>query len=123
LLEKDQELTSSNHKLSVIEADLGKAEEKLTDAKHARDENESSKTTNEGLSRKIQLLEEELDNAEKNLKDTVERWAYFQRDQSHVSNRGAGYDKLISRLSTLNVKFSVWNKNATSGKRNTRYGP
>lgn len=29
--------------------------------------------TSEGLSRKVQLLEEELDAAEKNVKDTVEK--------------------------------------------------
>ena len=37
------------------------------------DEGESSKQTNEGLLRKIQLLEEELDNAEKNARETVEK--------------------------------------------------
>lgn len=73
LLEKDQEITSNQHKLSVLEAELEKTETKLSEAKNAHDENDASKSTNEGLVRKITLLEEELDNAEKNLKDTVER--------------------------------------------------
>ena len=34
----------------------------------------SSRTTNENLLRKIQLLEEELDAAEKNVKETVEKY-------------------------------------------------
>ena len=74
LLEKDQEILSLQHKLTIAETELEKTEGKLSDAKVAQDENETSKTTNEGLTRKIQLLEEELDNAEKNLKDTVERY-------------------------------------------------
>jgi tropomyosin, fungi type len=74
LLERDQEITSLNHKLSVLDADLEKTEGKLADLKTAQEEGETSKTTNEGLQRKIQLLEEELDAAEKNVKETVEKY-------------------------------------------------
>lgn len=38
---------------------------------------EQSKTTSEGLARKVQLLEEELDAAEKNLKETVDKCVVF----------------------------------------------
>ena len=57
----------------MLDADLEKAESKLNEFKSAQDEGESSKQTNEGLLRKIQLLEEELDNAEKNARETVEK--------------------------------------------------
>jgi len=73
ILSKDQEIQSLQHRLTITETNLDKAEEKFNDVKHVRDEHESSKTTNEGLQRKIVLLEEELDSAEKNLKETVER--------------------------------------------------
>lgn len=73
LLEKDQEITSLQHKLSILDADLEKAEAKIADSKAATEEGEHSKTANEGLTRKIQLLEEELDAAEKNVKETVEK--------------------------------------------------
>jgi len=73
ILEKDQEITSLQHKLSVMDGDLEKAETKLAELKHSSEEGETSKVTNEGLNRKIQLLEEELDAAEKNVKDTVEK--------------------------------------------------
>lgn len=73
LLSREQEIQSLNHRLSNAEAQLDASEGKLTEAKQVRDEHESSKTTNEGLQRKIQLLEEELDNAEKNLKETVDK--------------------------------------------------
>lgn len=73
ILEKDQEITSLSHKLSILDADLEKAEAKLTESKLAQEEGEHSKNTNEGLVRKVQLLEEELDAAEKNVKETMEK--------------------------------------------------
>jgi tropomyosin, fungi type len=45
----------------------------LSETKAALTEAEGSKAANESLTRKIQLLEEELDAAEKNVKDTVEK--------------------------------------------------
>ena len=44
--------------------------------KHAHEEGDSAKSTAENLQRKIQILEEELDNAEKNLKETVEKFVF-----------------------------------------------
>ncbi|KAL5512989.1 TPM2 [Sanghuangporus vaninii] len=73
LLEKDQEITSLNHKLGVLDAQLEATEAKLAEAKAAKEEGELSKTTNEGLQRKIQLLEDELDAAERNAKETMEK--------------------------------------------------
>lgn len=73
ILEKDQEITSLNHKLSVLDADLEKAESKLSESKAAAADGEHNKSTNEGLLRKVQLLEEELDAAEKNVKETMEK--------------------------------------------------
>jgi tropomyosin len=77
LLEKDQEITSLQHRLGVLDAELEKAEAKVADSKAAQMEGEHSKMTSEGLVRKIQLLEEELDAAEKNVKETVEKCVYF----------------------------------------------
>lgn len=99
LLEKEQDLSSKTHQLSVLEGELEKAESKLAEAKGAHDENDISKTTNDGLNRKIQLLEEELDNAEKNLKDTVERSVCSRRSRwSCIS------DYCASRLRQVDLK-------------------
>lgn len=57
-----------------MDGDLEKAESKLADAKHAHEEGDSAKSTAENLQRKIQILEEELDTAEKNLKETVDKY-------------------------------------------------
>jgi tropomyosin len=59
--------------MSIIDANLEKAESKLSESKAAQEEGEHSKSTNEGLVRKVQLLEEELDAAEKNVKETMEK--------------------------------------------------
>ncbi|KDQ61671.1 hypothetical protein JAAARDRAFT_31136 [Jaapia argillacea MUCL 33604] len=91
LLEKDQEITSLQHKLSVMDAELEKAETKLHDAKLANDDGEQSKMTNEGLTRKIQLLEEELDAAEKNVKETVEKLRQVDVKAEH-------FERQVTRL-------------------------
>jgi tropomyosin len=70
---KDQELASLQHKVSNLEADLEAAEKKISDAKVQKEEEESNKSTNENLNRKIALLESELDNAEKNLRETTDK--------------------------------------------------
>lgn len=75
LLEKDQEILSLTHKLNLSNNQLDDLEAKLEIHKKASLDVEQSKTTNEGLVRKVQLLEEELDAAEKNVKETVEKCA------------------------------------------------
>lgn len=73
VLVKDQEITSLSHKIALLETELEKTEQKLTEAKASHEEGETHRGANESLTRKVQLLEEELDTAEKNLKDTVEK--------------------------------------------------
>ena len=73
LLGKDQDITSLNHKLEVLDGSLHGSEEKLAETKTALEEAERGKATNDSLTRKIELLEDELDTAEKNLKETVEK--------------------------------------------------
>jgi hypothetical protein len=73
LLERDQEISSLQHKLSLAEDELEKSETKVKELKTASDEGETHRTTGENLARKVQLLEEELDKAEKDLKETTEK--------------------------------------------------
>ena len=75
LLEKEHELRSLALNLDGTSKNLEEAEANLLKYKKASLEGEQSKTTSEGLERKVQLLEEELDAAEKNLKETVEKCA------------------------------------------------
>ena len=61
------------HKLGLAESELEKLEGSLKEHKSAKEEAGQHKDTNESLTRKISLLEEELDNAEKNLRETTEK--------------------------------------------------
>lgn len=74
LLTKDQDIGSLNHKLGVLDADLEKSEARLAAAKLESADSTSTKSTAENLARKIQLLEDELDTAEKNVKETMEKY-------------------------------------------------
>lgn len=60
-------------KLDLADANLEKSESKLTETKAAALDAESSKTAIDALQRKVQLLEEELDAAEKHSKEVVEK--------------------------------------------------
>ena len=59
--------------MSLLETDLEKTEAKLTEAKAHHEEGETHKGANESLNRKLQVLEEELDVAEKNRKETTDK--------------------------------------------------
>jgi hypothetical protein len=58
----------------------------LADKKVALAEAETVKATNDSLVRKIALLEEELDAAEKNLKETVEKYVPSPRRLRRTSS-------------------------------------
>lgn len=77
LLEKDNDITSLQHKLALADDTNEKLDEQLGQYKSSSLEGESSRTTSENLTRKVQLLEEELDVAEKNVKETVEKCVPF----------------------------------------------
>lgn len=70
---RDQEIVSLQHKVANVEAELEKAEQKLTDTKSFKDDEESHKNVNDSLNRKIALLESELDNSEKQLRETTDK--------------------------------------------------
>jgi hypothetical protein len=122
LLAKDQEITSLQNKVHVLEAELEKAESGLKDARTAREEGDSSRATAENLTRKVQLLEEELDAAEKNVKETVEKWVLVlccvccDTDQYEID-----FDRLMSRRNISRGKCKGLSRSGTIGNRSTRY--
>jgi hypothetical protein len=98
---------------------MDKAERELAFLKSASADGDQHKSTNETLLRKIQLLEEELDAAEKNVKETVQKYV-SSGSIPRISNRYIGCDKWMSRQNTLNVKFSVSSRSEISGKVSSR---
>src|SRR3954471_7191751 len=75
VLEKEQEIASLQHKLKLSEEENDKYETQLKEYKTAAAESETHRTTGENLTRKVQMLEEELEQAEKDLKETHEKCA------------------------------------------------
>ncbi|KAE8244252.1 hypothetical protein A4X13_0g6728 [Tilletia indica] len=92
-LTKDQEIASLQHKLSMLESDLERAEGKLTDAKRGAEAEESSRSTHDNLQRKIALLESELDTAEKNLRDATEKLRQVDVKAEHFERQVAVAEK------------------------------
>ncbi|KAG0367131.1 MAG: actin lateral binding protein [Linnemannia gamsii] len=70
---RDIEITSLKTKIQFNEDKLIEYETRMTDAKAGLDEGETAKTAGEGLSRKVALLEAELETAEKNLGEATEK--------------------------------------------------
>ena len=72
-LQKEQEITSLQHKNSVLEKEVEKLEDMHGKAKKDADESAQHGTQNESLTRKVQLLEEEAEENDKNLRETNEK--------------------------------------------------
>lgn len=73
-LQKEQEITSLSHKNGLLEAEVEKLEAQIKDAKVIADEGHQHGTQNEALQRRLQLLEEEAEEADKNLRETNDKY-------------------------------------------------
>lgn len=70
---KEQEITSLSHKNGLLEAEVEKLETGIKEAKAAAEEGTQHGTHNETLQRRLQLLEEEAEEADKNLRETNDK--------------------------------------------------
>ena len=100
--------------------------EKLREFKTRPLNSDDIKMAVENLTRNLQLLVEELDAAEKNLKEIVEKYVFFSPtcDDDRLAimfslllDRG----KLMSRQKIMKVKSFVQRRNAMPGRRRMRY--
>ena len=92
-LQKEQEITSLQHKNSVLDKEVEKLEEMHGTAKKAADESAQHGTQNESLQRKVQLLEEEAEENDKNLRETNEKCVNLTNNLAGV-NMHAGLSLL-----------------------------
>lgn len=133
-LQKEQEITSLQHKLSVAEGEVEKLETAHGDAKRAVDESAQAGTQNESLQRKVQLLEEEAEENDKTLRETNEKYdapRIMPFSPGSASRRGSQANiiyridsaKLTSRPAITNAKSKPSRRSATSGSRSTRRWP
>lgn len=72
-LAKEQEITSLSHKNGLLEAEVDKLDTSVKDLKKSNDEGQQHGTQNETLQRRLQLLEEEAEEADKTLREANEK--------------------------------------------------
>src|SRR6187399_625892 len=72
-LSKEQEITSLSHKNGLLEGEVDKLETQVRDLKKNADEGQHHGTQNETLTRRLQLLEEQAEQADKTLRETNEK--------------------------------------------------
>lgn len=74
---RDAEIASLRAKVQYTEDKINECEGRIEDAKSGLDAGENAKVTGEGLSRKVSLLEAELEVAERNLGEATEKYVPF----------------------------------------------
>lgn len=88
LLQKEQQISSLEHRLKIAEDENERHETSLKDLKTRAEESDTHKTTGDNLSRKVQMLEEELERSEKELKDVTEKYvAHLGSQKARVPDR------------------------------------
>jgi tropomyosin len=73
-LAKEPEITALSHRKSLLEAEVEKLETGIKEAKALATESAQQGTQAETLQRRLQLLEEEAEEADKNLRETNEKY-------------------------------------------------
>lgn len=84
-LAKEQEITSLSHKNQLLETEVETLETRLKEAKVAADESGQHSTQNESLQRRLQLLEEEAEESDKNIRETNEK---YEQDSYNTDSVG-----------------------------------
>lgn len=83
-LAKEQEITSLSHKNQLLDAEVEKLETGIKDAKAAAEESGHHGTQNESLQRRLQILEEEAEGADRNIRETNEKYGHDLRTSVSV---------------------------------------
>jgi tropomyosin, fungi type len=82
-MSKEQEITSLQHKNNLLESEVEKLETAIKDFKKSAEEGQQHGTQNETLTRRLQLLEEEAEEADKTLREANEKYARSTRLCAH----------------------------------------
>lgn len=124
-LAKEQEITSLKHKNQLLESELEKIESGLKDAKAAADESAQHGTQNESLQRRLQLLEEEAEEADRNLRETNDKYVCMSnmRCNTLTDMLSVGSARPMSRPATTSARCKPWRPPATNGRPSTRRWP
>lgn len=87
-LAKEHEISSLTHKNGLLEAEVEKQETIVKDLKIGASENSEHGTQNEALQRRLQLLEDEAEESDKNLRETNEKYAILPLQRCSVAQYG-----------------------------------
>ena len=98
-LQKEQEITSLQHKNGLLDAQVEKLEAEKKELKATAGDSHQHATQNETLQRRLQLLEEEAEEADKNLRETNDKYVIVTCVQPFF---GSGTD--LYRLRQTDVK-------------------
>ena len=71
---KEQEITSLTHRNQLLEQEVEKVEGLHKDEKSRADQSTHHSSENEALQRRVQLLEDEAEEADKNLRESNEKF-------------------------------------------------
>lgn len=71
---KEQEITSLKHRNGLLDAEIEKLETNIKEAKAAADESSQHGKESETLQRKLQKLEQEAEESDKNLRETNDKY-------------------------------------------------
>lgn len=85
-LAKEQDITSLQHKNGLLEGEVEKLETAIKDFKKVADEGQEHGTQNETLQRRLQLLEEEAEEADKTLREANEKYVHLRSTSYHSIN-------------------------------------
>lgn len=122
-LAKEQEITSLTHKNRMLTEEVEKLEGGIKEAKATADESLQHGRQSETMQRRLQLLEEEAEEADKNLRDLNDKYVTQLCVPLAYLTMDAGFGKQTSRLVITNVKSKHWRRIGTSGSRSTKRWP
>jgi chromosome segregation ATPase len=135
-LTKEQEITSLQHRNNLLESQVEKLETGIKDLKKSADEGQQHGTENESLTRRLQLLEEEAETADKTLREANDKYVataafdlrlglkqYQKRENMALLTRCCfcvGSARLTSRLVTSSEKCRLSKSSESNGRPNMR---
>ena len=108
-LTKEQDITSLQHKNGVLEGQVDKLEGDVEKHKKLADEGSGSLTQNETLQRRLQLLEEEAEEADKTLREANEKYVRIHRSSPVPLHIASSFLSCKNALYALDEYNSVAN--------------
>lgn len=129
-LQKEHEITSLQHRNSVLDKEVERLEGLHKDAKSAADDSHSAVANAESDRRKLQILEEEQEQTEKHLRETTEKYgnkSCLDNELTHIRRlrqtdiKAGHYERKVAALeqenTALDTKYEDMVKKYTQTKK------